>query len=1450
MDAYKLPAYFPLAYTELQFLASSRAAAVTAATTALPHPPPPSNVDVAPITLGDPAASRISPSGGHLRGAMTNGQPSLTPSHHPNRHHHHPHTHGPGAVPPQPREFHPAYRIPGYMEHLYTLQRASPTSSFHDPYGKCAPAFHLTGLGLNTGDYLGGRGVGPLCDLHPTAAAAAAANSLASTDFHSSIDGSRLNSPRAGGSVRASVNRKRALSSSPYSDCFDINSMIRFSPNSLATIMNGSRASSAASGSYGHLSAGAISPMHSNSMAPHLQQLQAHLLRASAGLLHPLPTHQAAAAAASMFSMGHLHPLQKASAAVAAAAAAASGALINTSSSCVNSSPSATVPPIGDSSRSKAHLKKTHYEEMNSEQPTSTSGPVGVAQAEADSASANPMARRQRSKYHNHGSHHNRSSGTNSNVIQSNAATTTTPHSDYECPTVDTTDTKDEPGDFVETNCHWRDCGIEFMTQNELVKHINNDHIQSNKKSFVCCWENCSRGEKPFKAQYMLVVHMRRHTGEKPHKCTFEGCCKAYSRLENLKTHLRSHTGEKPYTCEYPGCSKAFSNASDRAKHQNRTHSNEKPYVCKAPGCTKRYTDPSSLRKHVKTVHGADFYANKKHKGCAHGHDTGLEANGTGGGGGTTGGYSSPHDQHQHHLIDSSPHSDDFHSGKTTSLSSPSIKSESEANYPMQPNVHSPIDATDHQITNTGLVYTHDFHVTALAALDNGLSYEDDDLDVAELPIVLRAMVGMGNSGGGTNNNNTTSSSRQRFRNRLQAKSVNLNHSPLSDIPEMNRNIGISIGGLNQRITDLRMESGTNSSASAVSATKFSLISSGQQLIELQPRVQTNVGYGGLQSQQMRRDSQNSNASTYYCSMQSRRSSQASQISSISTMRPTYTPGSFYDPISPGCSRRSSQISSPTAGGGTLGLNGRSGGAAVVSLTSSGSGGNSLPPPASSHLISTHLQRLQTANSCQQLHYNEVHPHPPGRYSIPNISHSQLQHICNVYPIAANNTAENVTVYMHSLEQRRQSEPAQQSYERMVISPILSATLQEARREGPSKDGVVNKKLNAENFDIKLKAALNVESAAASREHHPNEEVSLDEVEEDELIENKLVLPDEVLQFLNQVADKHPQTNTASSTAPNTTSTTSAYPPVQSTVMYPNTSSHTGFPNTSPAIDPTISPKSVVGNPNPQRHYECSIFQGREHVYGSACQQHLSATAPADGCSCNCSSLSEQQARFQANSQPAPYLYDRTMPTAVCCACQGFVVIAGTDSSMASLTSVGEKPKICSNYTFSMYPNATIPYPQSTANAVQCCDISQSQMSPALTSLPTTTRTTVVNAERRQQLQQYNSPHDFGQYSPSTAVVAASMPASRNSQNNNNGNNNSGMHSEAYQRTLEYVQNCQNWLEINGNQNFNNYRNNSSNNPQTVVSSSTHPSSNMIINDMTTSLNSLLEENRFLQMIQ
>eukprot|EP00057_Strongylocentrotus_purpuratus_P035304 XP_798511.3 PREDICTED: zinc finger protein GLIS3 [Strongylocentrotus purpuratus] len=160
--------------------------------------------------------------------------------------------------------------------------------------------------------------------------------------------------------------------------------------------------------------------------------------------------------------------------------------------------------------------------------------------------------------------------------------------------------------------CRWIDCNAFFEEQEELVRHIEKVHIDQRKgEDFTCFWQGCTRRFKPFNARYKLLIHMRVHSGEKPNKCTFEGCNKAFSRLENLKIHLRSHTGEKPYLCQHPGCSKAFSNSSDRAKHQ-RTHLDTKPYACQIPGCTKRYTDPSSLRKHVKAHAAKEQQARKK----------------------------------------------------------------------------------------------------------------------------------------------------------------------------------------------------------------------------------------------------------------------------------------------------------------------------------------------------------------------------------------------------------------------------------------------------------------------------------------------------------------------------------------------------------------------------------------------------------------------------------------------------------------------------------------------------------------------------------------------------------------------------------------------------------------------------------------------------------------------
>ncbi|XP_036384123.1 zinc finger protein GLIS3-like, partial [Megalops cyprinoides] len=160
--------------------------------------------------------------------------------------------------------------------------------------------------------------------------------------------------------------------------------------------------------------------------------------------------------------------------------------------------------------------------------------------------------------------------------------------------------------------CRWVDCSATYDQQEELVRHIEKLHVDQRKgDDFTCFWAGCPRKCKPFNARYKLLIHMRVHSGEKPNKCTVEGCQKAFSRLENLKIHLRSHTGEKPYLCQHPNCHKAFSNSSDRAKHQ-RTHLDTKPYACQILGCAKRYTDPSSLRKHVKAHSSKEQQTRKK----------------------------------------------------------------------------------------------------------------------------------------------------------------------------------------------------------------------------------------------------------------------------------------------------------------------------------------------------------------------------------------------------------------------------------------------------------------------------------------------------------------------------------------------------------------------------------------------------------------------------------------------------------------------------------------------------------------------------------------------------------------------------------------------------------------------------------------------------------------------
>ncbi|XP_062235940.1 transcriptional activator GLI3 [Platichthys flesus] len=462
--------------------------------------------------------------------------------------------------------FHPPHPyINPYMDYIRSLH-SSPSISVLSATRGLSPA-DAPHTGLTTAEYyqhmalLAGHRSPYATDLLPSVASTAGAASASALhmEYLQAMENSRFSSPR----LPSRPSRKRPLPISPLSEhSFDLQTMIRNSPNSLVTMLNNSRSSSSTSGSYGHLSAGTISPAlsfayPSTPVALHMHQ---QLLGRQPGLVGS--------------AFGHSPPLMHPTPAFA------------------TQRPVPGIPPSGLSASERSAISN----DSSQTKPTSES---------AVSSTGDPM-------------HHKRSKMKPEEEMPSPGAVSVQDHPDGMTLVKeegDKDESKQEPELVYETNCHWENCCREFDTQEQLVQHINNDHIHGEKKEFVCRWEECSREQKPFKAQYMLVVHMRRHTGEKPHKCTFEGCSKAYSRLENLKTHLRSHTGEKPYVCEHEGCNKAFSNASDRAKHQNRTHSNEKPYVCKIPGCTKRYTDPSSLRKHVKTVHGPEAHVTKKQRG-------------------------------------------------------------------------------------------------------------------------------------------------------------------------------------------------------------------------------------------------------------------------------------------------------------------------------------------------------------------------------------------------------------------------------------------------------------------------------------------------------------------------------------------------------------------------------------------------------------------------------------------------------------------------------------------------------------------------------------------------------------------------------------------------------------------------------------------------------------------
>jgi KRAB domain-containing zinc finger protein len=151
-----------------------------------------------------------------------------------------------------------------------------------------------------------------------------------------------------------------------------------------------------------------------------------------------------------------------------------------------------------------------------------------------------------------------------------------------------------------EMNFKCNECEELFYDKIDLQKHLDHSLKLARKSHdnliYQCCKQKndlyCGTCDKTFKNNWTRKMHkMTIHDKIYAGICKF--CGKGYSVMEHLIVHERKHTGERPFICDE--CGKAYISSFSLSEHKLR-HSDIAKYECDV--CNKKFKVKVDLRQH------------------------------------------------------------------------------------------------------------------------------------------------------------------------------------------------------------------------------------------------------------------------------------------------------------------------------------------------------------------------------------------------------------------------------------------------------------------------------------------------------------------------------------------------------------------------------------------------------------------------------------------------------------------------------------------------------------------------------------------------------------------------------------------------------------------------------------------------------------------------------------